>query len=216
MFFAFVERVTRSTASVRDPPDARKYVCDLQIYRAAYRNRTDDLRITRDTVPRCGRTGCTDSTANRTDGTRRAGIISRPVPRTVPRPRSSSNTRDDPYQRASPARIWPADPVTKAPRPVSVTTARCPAGSAVVAQTRRCATPSRPCRARREAPERLAGGQFCERRRSPSGAGVKACTILAFPAARQAETNAADLPLSSPCSILARWLGIAPDLARTG
>jgi hypothetical protein len=31
----------------------------------------------------CGRTGCTDSTGNRTDGTRRAGIIRRPVPRTV-------------------------------------------------------------------------------------------------------------------------------------
>jgi hypothetical protein len=41
-----VERVTRSTAPVHDSPDARKYVSDLQIYRAAYRNRTDDLRIT--------------------------------------------------------------------------------------------------------------------------------------------------------------------------
>jgi hypothetical protein len=100
-------------------------------------------RITRDTVPRSERTGCTDSTGNRTDGTRRAGTIKGPVPRTVPRPRSSSSKSDGPHPRAGPARIWPANPVTRAPRPVSVTTARCRAGSAVVAQTRRCATPSR-------------------------------------------------------------------------
>jgi hypothetical protein len=57
---------------------------------------------------------------------------------------------------------------------------------------------------------------------SPSGgklsgdAGVRASITLAFPAGRQAETNLADLPLSSPSSILATWLEIAPDLARTG
>jgi hypothetical protein len=54
---------------------------------AAYRNRTDDLRITRG--PRPGRTSasCTDTTDHRTDGTRRAGTIQGPVPRPVPRPR---------------------------------------------------------------------------------------------------------------------------------
>jgi hypothetical protein len=67
--------------------------------------------------------------------------------------------RDGPYRRASPARICPADSVTKAPRPVSVTAARCPAGSGAVARTRRCATPSR-----RVVPERLAGGLLYERR----------------------------------------------------
>ena len=72
---------------VRDPPNARKYVSDLQIYRAAYRNRTDDLRITRGTIPGHAPASCADSTEHRTDGTRRAGIIQGPVPRTVPRPR---------------------------------------------------------------------------------------------------------------------------------
>ena len=42
-----VERVTRSTDLVRDHSGARKYAPYLQICRAAYRNRTDDLRITR-------------------------------------------------------------------------------------------------------------------------------------------------------------------------
>ena len=42
---------------------------------AAYRNRTDDLRITRGLIP--GRTpaSCTDSTGNGTDDTRRAGVL---------------------------------------------------------------------------------------------------------------------------------------------
>jgi len=54
---------------------------------AAYRNRTDDLRITRGTIPVRARASCTDSTGNRTDGTHGAGIIRRPGPRTGPRPR---------------------------------------------------------------------------------------------------------------------------------
>jgi hypothetical protein len=54
---------------------------------AAYRNRTDDLRITRGTRCGCARASCTDSTGDRTDGTRGAGIIRRPGPRTGPRPR---------------------------------------------------------------------------------------------------------------------------------
>jgi integrase len=54
---------------------------------AAYRNRTDDLRITRGTRRACARASCTDSTGDRTDGTRGAGIIRRPGPRTGPRPR---------------------------------------------------------------------------------------------------------------------------------
>jgi hypothetical protein len=52
---------------------------------AAYRNRTDDLRITRGTRRACARASCTDSTGHRTDGTRGAGIIRRPGPRTGPR-----------------------------------------------------------------------------------------------------------------------------------
>ena len=44
---AFVERVTRSTVPVRDNAGPTKHDPDLQINRAAYRNRTDDLRITR-------------------------------------------------------------------------------------------------------------------------------------------------------------------------
>ena len=44
---AFVERVTRSTVPVRDNARPAKYDPNLQINRAAYRNRTDDLRITR-------------------------------------------------------------------------------------------------------------------------------------------------------------------------
>ena len=54
---------------------------------SAYRNRTDDLRITRGTRRGCARASCTDSTGDRTDGTRGAGIIRRPGPRTGPRPR---------------------------------------------------------------------------------------------------------------------------------
>ena len=57
--------------------------------RAAYRNRTDDLRITRGMRPACARASCTDSTCNGEDGTRGAGIILRPGPRTGPRPEPS-------------------------------------------------------------------------------------------------------------------------------
>jgi hypothetical protein len=53
---------------------------------AAYRNRTDDLRITRGLLPGRAPASCTDSTDHRIDGTRRAGTIHGPVPRTVPRP----------------------------------------------------------------------------------------------------------------------------------
>ena len=55
--------------------------------RAAYRNRTDDLRITRGPLPGRAPASCTDSTGNRIDGTRRAWIVRRPGPRTGPRPR---------------------------------------------------------------------------------------------------------------------------------
>ena len=46
--------------------------------RAAYRNRTDDLRITRGPLPGRAPASCTDSTDHRTDGTRRAGTIQGP------------------------------------------------------------------------------------------------------------------------------------------
>ena len=52
--------------------------------RAAYRNRTDDLRITRVLLSRSVRASCTDGTENRTDGTRRTGTIHGPVPRSRP------------------------------------------------------------------------------------------------------------------------------------
>ena len=58
-----------------------QYVCDLQISRAAYRNRTDDLRITRGPLPGRARASCTDGTDHRTDGTRCAGNI--PLPTVV-------------------------------------------------------------------------------------------------------------------------------------
>jgi hypothetical protein len=42
-----VDRVARSTNRIRDHSDAQKWAFELQFCRAAYRNRTDDLRITR-------------------------------------------------------------------------------------------------------------------------------------------------------------------------
>ena len=66
---------------------SKKRVSDLQMCRAAYRNRTDDLRITGGVLPACAHATCTDSTDHRTDGAHDAGIIRRAVPRTVPRPR---------------------------------------------------------------------------------------------------------------------------------
>jgi hypothetical protein len=53
---------------------------------AAYRNRTDDLPITRGKVPRSRGLTCTDSTANRTRSAVSTGISWLPVPRPVPRP----------------------------------------------------------------------------------------------------------------------------------
>ena len=73
-------------AETRDHRDAQKCASDLQRYRAAYRNRTDDLRITGGPLPGRARASCTDGTDHRTDGTVRAGIIRRPGPRTGPRP----------------------------------------------------------------------------------------------------------------------------------
>src|SRR5215469_11660979 len=71
-------------AGSHDLRNAQKGASDLQLFRAAYRNRTDDLRITRGMRPGCVPASCTDSTGNRTDGTRGAGIIPRPGPRTGP------------------------------------------------------------------------------------------------------------------------------------
>ena len=51
---------------------------------AAYRNRTDDLRITRGLLPARARASCTDSIHSRTDRTRRAGIDRHAVPRPKP------------------------------------------------------------------------------------------------------------------------------------
>jgi len=52
---------------------------------AAYRNRTDDLRITRGMLPRSHSMTCTDSTTNGSDGPDCTGISRHPVPRPVPR-----------------------------------------------------------------------------------------------------------------------------------
>jgi hypothetical protein len=43
----FVDRVTRSTGKDRDRANVQNKASDLWLCRAAYRNRTDDLRITR-------------------------------------------------------------------------------------------------------------------------------------------------------------------------
>ena len=77
---AYIQSTSRSTTWI--------VVFDfLLLAGAAYRNRTDDLRITRGMLPASARATCTDSTGNRTDSTQGAGIIRRPVPRPVPRPR---------------------------------------------------------------------------------------------------------------------------------
>ena len=64
------------TADMPEPP-----------IRAAYRNRTDDLRITRGPIPGRMHAMSTDTTDHRADGTRLAGTIQGSVPRAVPRPR---------------------------------------------------------------------------------------------------------------------------------
>src|SRR6266704_7008396 len=81
----FVDRATRSTGQDRDRANAQNKASDLQLCRAAYRNRTDDLRITRGKVPRFRSLTCTDSTADRTRGADCTGISQLPVPRPVPR-----------------------------------------------------------------------------------------------------------------------------------
>jgi len=65
-------------ATPRNEPSTCRYV------RAAYRNRTDALRITRGPIPACKYTSCTDTTDHRTDGTRRAGTVQ--GPRSTPAP----------------------------------------------------------------------------------------------------------------------------------
>ena len=72
---------------IRNHGTAQNKASDLEFCRAAYRNRTDDLRITRGPLPGRAPASCTDSTGNRIDGTRRAWIVRRPGPRTGPRPR---------------------------------------------------------------------------------------------------------------------------------
>ena len=71
---------------IRNHGNTQNKASDLQLCRAAYRNRTDDLRITRGTHRGCACASCTDGTGNRTGGIRGAGIIRRPGPRTGPRP----------------------------------------------------------------------------------------------------------------------------------
>jgi hypothetical protein len=53
---------------------------------AAYRNRTDDLRITRGPLSCTDGMTCTDSTPDGTHSADCTGISLRPVPRLVPRP----------------------------------------------------------------------------------------------------------------------------------
>ena len=66
----------------RKPLPISERACELG---AAYRNRTDDLRVTRGPVPRSRRLTCTDSTADRTGSAGSTGISRLPVPRPVPR-----------------------------------------------------------------------------------------------------------------------------------
>ena len=68
--------------------NAQNKASDLQLCRAAYRNRTDDLRITRGKIRSRASASCSDSTGLRIDGTRGAGTIRRPGPQTGPRWRS--------------------------------------------------------------------------------------------------------------------------------
>jgi hypothetical protein len=77
----FVDRATRSTGQDRDRANAQNKASDLQLCRAAYRNRTDDLRIRRGAIPGRAPASCSDRTDHRIDGTRGAGIIRRPGPR---------------------------------------------------------------------------------------------------------------------------------------
>jgi hypothetical protein len=91
--------------------------------------RTHARRIMRSTPPCTTRASCTDDTEYRTDGTHRAGIIRRAIPRTIPRPTTASATQRyharselrhperlttaaRPVVRAhrtgSPAALWPA------------------------------------------------------------------------------------------------------------
>ena len=65
---------TRSTVPVHDHRTQENEPL-MQIRLAAYKNRADDLRITRALLPRSARAGCTDGTSNRTDRTHNAGII---------------------------------------------------------------------------------------------------------------------------------------------
>jgi len=55
-----VDRVTQSTGRNSRSWKRTNKAPDLQFFRAAYRNRTDDLRITRSTVYRSGHATCTD------------------------------------------------------------------------------------------------------------------------------------------------------------
>jgi Beta-eliminating lyase len=60
-------------------------ICRLMWPGAAYRNRTDDLRITRGMVACNTGATCADSTARCTDGTLYPGLLPLTVPRGVPR-----------------------------------------------------------------------------------------------------------------------------------
>src|SRR5271165_4186697 len=95
---------------------------------------------------------------------------------------------EGPYLRASSAQMSPADSVTEAPDPVSVTIARWPGGTVTVVQTRRCATPSRakPARYRQNGSSTISspsGG------RSAGEAGVSEATSSPPGAAAQASRH---------------------------
>ena len=77
-------RRPRTARRGRDAKVSEKVPGKSQLLRGgAYRNRTDDLRITRGTLPSRTRPSCTDSTGHCTDDTRRAGIIRQPGPQPV-------------------------------------------------------------------------------------------------------------------------------------
>jgi hypothetical protein len=75
------------TLSGRSGPRSRTFLFELELLAGAvYRNRTDDLRITRGLLPRTDCLTCTDSTPDRPLSADCAEISRPPVPQPVPQP----------------------------------------------------------------------------------------------------------------------------------
>jgi hypothetical protein len=75
----FVDRATRSTSQIHDHNKHPEKASDLRTLGAAYRNRTDDLRITRSPARRSGYATCTDSSTCVPECSQRTGCSGPPV-----------------------------------------------------------------------------------------------------------------------------------------